>query len=173
MKYVNLSAVAPYDPTSRMIDPVPYLDVLAELAPRLPAGARAFATDDEHYDFVGGRCVHDLEVADLWFDASGPVASARIVFDGNPWKHRERLSISYIGVVSLRVDIDPRGSEVGASVGSALDDLILDEVLPHPAGMSHEIAFQQGLITVVAADLTAVWIPIDAGGSDQTSTASQ
>ncbi|WP_371235540.1 hypothetical protein [Streptomyces pimonensis] len=35
--------------------------------------------------------------------------------------------------------------------------LPLDEVLPHPAGPSHEIAFTNGSVRVVAADLTARW----------------
>jgi hypothetical protein len=92
------------------IDPGPYLAVLAVLAPRLPAGARAFAADPEHYDFTSGHCVKDLTISRVQF-----------------WTSDRQV--------------------------------ILDEILPHDHGCSHEIACWSGSLTVVCRDLTATWIP--------------
>ncbi|WP_116025833.1 hypothetical protein [Thermomonospora umbrina] len=38
-------------------DPEPYLAVLPSLHDALPAGARAFATDPDHFDFSALNCV--------------------------------------------------------------------------------------------------------------------
>ena len=42
-------------------DPRIYLQQLPTLATSLPAGARAFATDPEHYNYYGQQCVKDLK----------------------------------------------------------------------------------------------------------------
>jgi hypothetical protein len=39
--------------------------------------------------------------------------------------------------------------------------VILDEILPHPDGCSHEIAFRPGTVMVVCRDLTATWLEAD------------
>lgn len=42
------------------LDPSPYLSCLPSISGDLPPGARAFATDTDHYDFHSRRCVKDL-----------------------------------------------------------------------------------------------------------------
>ncbi|MEU5210108.1 hypothetical protein [Streptomyces sp. NPDC020742] len=39
--------------------------------------------------------------------------------------------------------------------------VILDEVLPHADGCSHEVAFRPGTLFVVCRDLTATWVETD------------
>jgi hypothetical protein len=136
------------------INPLVYLDRLSELAPLLPPGARAFATDPDHYDFVGERCVKDLTIETLRFgaDEDGPVFEVH--FRHNCWKHEEDLRIAYRGLVALSLDNDPEQKWAGQTV-------VLDEVLPHERGCSHEIACHGGTLTVVCEDLFAVWVPAD------------
>ena len=47
------------------LSPLDYLAALPELAPKLPPGARAFATDPQHYDFSSRRCVKDLTLGPI------------------------------------------------------------------------------------------------------------
>ncbi|GLW97024.1 hypothetical protein Misp02_11110 [Microtetraspora sp. NBRC 16547] len=54
-----------------------------------------------------------------------------------------------------RVQLDIAQGSPGCSV------VILDEVLPHPGGCTHEIAFRPGTISVTCRDLEAVWSPAD------------
>ena len=143
-----------------MHDPSPYLDKLPELGPRLPAGARAFASDPEHYDFAGPRCVKDLEFGGLSL-GGGPLA-LELRLEANPWKHSERLVIRYAGVAGVRVGGDPK-------VG--LSSLRLDEILPHEHGCSHELMFLTGTVQVICADLQARWEPVaDPPGNPGTRT---
>jgi hypothetical protein len=46
-----------------------YLTALPQLAGDLPPGAARFATDPDHYDFAGLRCVKDLSVGEFVHDA--------------------------------------------------------------------------------------------------------
>jgi hypothetical protein len=134
------------------IDPLAYLDRLAELAPRLPPGARAFATDPDHYDFWGERCVKDLEIETLRFGADDAGPTFEIHFRHNCWKHEEDLRITYRGLATLSLANDPDRKWGGQVV-------VLDEILPHESGCSHEIACDAGALTIVCGDLEAVWVP--------------
>ncbi|TCM51427.1 hypothetical protein EV648_101263 [Kribbella sp. VKM Ac-2568] len=57
MKYVKVE----FTRDGTYSDPRIYLRQLPTLATSLPAGARAFATDPEHYNYYGQRCVKDLK----------------------------------------------------------------------------------------------------------------
>ncbi|MCX5315771.1 MULTISPECIES: hypothetical protein [unclassified Streptomyces] len=56
MEYVNLDAQV--GDLAGVLDP--YLEYLSSTSGDLPPGARAFATDSNHYDFHSRRCVNDL-----------------------------------------------------------------------------------------------------------------
>jgi hypothetical protein len=140
--------------TGNLINPLIYLDQLTDLAPQLPPGARTFATDPDHYDFVGERCVKDLRIQTLRFGSDDDGATFEVHFRHNCWKHEEDLRITYRGLSSLRMDNDPQDKWGGQVV-------ILDEILPHEHGCSHEIECHTGTLTVVAEDLEAVWVPAD------------
>jgi hypothetical protein len=142
------------------LKPERYLEELPRLADSLPPGARAFATDPAHYDFFSERCVKDLKLRTLTtVDAHGEL-SAEAEFEFNDVAP-ERLTISYRGVVSLRVEVEDTGPhEYPPDAGTRrLSDVQLDEILPHEHGCSHEIKMINGLIAIVCADLTATWIP--------------
>ncbi|MGQ4731519.1 hypothetical protein ACUN3E_28080 [Streptomyces sp. Ju416(a)] len=47
---------------------------------------------------------------------------------------------------------------VGKDRGTDLGAVILDEILPHRDGCSHEIACWDGTLTLVCRDLQATWI---------------
>lgn len=47
-----------------VLDPETYLRRLPSFAGSLPEGARRFATDPGHYDFLGPRCVKDSSQRD-------------------------------------------------------------------------------------------------------------
>ncbi|SHF68497.1 hypothetical protein [Streptoalloteichus hindustanus] len=143
MKYVRLEP---------LIDPEDYLDKLGAVADALPPGAREFATDPGHYDFGSDRCVKDLTVEALGYDDDHDRIALEIVFGPNPWKHTERLTVRYRGVVDLSLQVGPK-----PLAGRRLGSVVLDEILPHEQGCRHEIALHAGSIVVVAADLTAVW----------------
>lgn len=134
------------------IDPRGYLDRLPELAGALPPGARAFATDPAHYDFSGGRCVKDLTLRHQVSDPEEDLFELR--FAHNCWKHEEDLTIRYRGLRRVHADV-----EVTDLPGKFA--VVLDEILPHPDGCRHEIAFRGGTMVVVARDLTAVWNEAD------------
>lgn len=143
MEYVKISS----DRAGNRLDPRPYLEVLPELAPRLPRGACAFATDPDHYDFAGGRCVKDLSLERATFIEDGDCME--LGFRHNCWKHEEDLTIRYRGITRYE-------STVSAGRG-AWSVLVLDEVLPHPDGCRHEIALMSGFIILTCKDLTAAW----------------
>lgn len=157
MKHIDLG-IRPGLPAGPL-DPSAYLLKLGELATELPPGARAFATDPEHYAFTGRRCVKDLVLA----SAGGPDASSddlELRFRHNCWKHDEDLVLRYTGVTDVRIDAPNGGG------WDALDAVILDEVLPHVVapdvrGARHEIAFRPGTLLVTCHDLTATWIAAD------------
>ncbi|GAB3839787.1 hypothetical protein ACFPIJ_34470 [Dactylosporangium cerinum] len=128
-----------------------YLAALPQLAGDLPPGAARFATDPDHYDLAGLRCVKDLSIGELEHDEPG---TARIRFTGNPWKHDEDLVVQYTGVIHLHVE---PGEPTSVSGPGPIGSIMLDEILPDPGGCRHEIAGHNGRAVVVCADLTATW----------------
>ncbi|MEU2791185.1 hypothetical protein [Streptomyces sp. NPDC007100] len=88
-------------------------------------------------------------------------------FRHNCWKHDEDLVIHYTGVSSFDAG-SSEGTEDAENTEGTEDDgwadlgtVILDEILPHQNGCSHEIAFWNGSLTVVCRDLTATWTKAD------------
>lgn len=146
MEYVNLDAQVGDLPG--VLDPARYLDRLPSISGGLPPGARAFATDTDHYDFHSRRCVKDLTLHAVR-GAGGE--EMEVEFRHNCWKHDQDLVIRYTGVSSFVIgpDDEDRGVDLGA--------VILDEILPHRNGCSHEIACWDGTLTLVCRDLQATW----------------
>ncbi|MCX5109649.1 hypothetical protein OOK13_14090 [Streptomyces sp. NBC_00378] len=152
------------------MDPQEYLRVLPELLPVLPAGAAEFASDPDHYDFGSSRCVKDLTLDRVDLVDDHVCVSLDLSLGPNEWKHEGGLRIRYSGVRDfwVRTD-DDAGGAGGFGLGGGggfvecgdevprLGDLQLDELLPHPHGFSHEIAFTEGALLVVGADLVARW----------------
>ncbi|MER8183394.1 hypothetical protein [Kitasatospora sp. NPDC094015] len=127
-----------------------YLAVLAQ-GLELPAGASAFARQPGHYDFTGRRCVKDLALERISWSPTG-AGILQISFLPHPAKHDEGLTLSYRGVSEFSVgrsEADPAAREP--------DTVLLDELLPAEEGCAHEIELTNSCITVVAADLEAVW----------------
>lgn len=137
------------EPTGYWLDPGPYLEALNTLGPLLPAGARAYALDRDHYDFYSNRCVKDLRVESIVADDDA--GSARLALSPNAFKHDEALIVEYHGVESLAItrERDPGVGWFGS--------VLLDELVPAAPGVSHELVLTGGLIRVVARDLTARW----------------
>lgn len=135
---------------SLMHDPTAYLTALPGLAQHLPPGARAFAQAPAHYDFCATECVKDLWLDSITHDLE--TATAVLRFNPNQLKHGGGLTIEYVGVSRL-----DRDGEDGAESATAPWSLRLDEVLPAPGGVSHELRCLEGTILVVAADLVATW----------------
>ena len=136
-------------------DARPYLAVLPELAERLPPGARAFATDPEHYDLYSPRrCVKDLKLESTVFTDDLSAVGFELRFRFRPKAPVPLLAVRYRDLVSFRLEVGERPEGIP---GVRLGDVALDEILPHERGCSHEIAFHYGTIHVVAADLTATW----------------
>ncbi|MER7581915.1 hypothetical protein [Kitasatospora sp. NPDC097691] len=152
MRYVDVNATM--GGLTGVISPTDYLEQLPSFAEALPAGARAFATDGEHYDFYGKRCVKDLTLELVRFGdpGAGENDEVELRFRHNCWKHEEDLIIRYTGVSAFEVDA-PAGPE-----WTNLGTVILDEILPHDRGCTHEVAFRPGTLTVTCRDLTATWV---------------
>ncbi|MFE1308305.1 hypothetical protein [Streptomyces sp. NPDC058755] len=150
MRYVELTDGE--DGYPGFIDPRPYLDRLPALAAELPPGARAFATDPGHYDFGGKRCVKDLRPERVRRSGDGDV---EIRFRHNCFKHDEDLLVRYRGVSRFQSDV------LGVCDPASLGDVILDEILPHPGGCTHELACRPGTLVVACRDLEAEWVPAD------------
>ncbi|WP_242906095.1 hypothetical protein [Actinomadura terrae] len=148
MKYVDLNATV--NGVTGVISPQSYLDLLPELGAALPVGARAFAADVDHYDFVGERCVKDLQLARIDGPDNGDLT---LFFRHNCWKHEEDLLIRYEGVTRFAVET----AEDEALPGP----VVLDEILPHPNGCTHEFAFTSGSLNITCRDLYASWIETD------------
>ncbi|MBS2552797.1 hypothetical protein KGQ19_38680 [Catenulispora sp. NL8] len=136
------------------LSPQAYLAALPELAPNLPPGARAFATDPTHYDFYDRRCVKDLNLGPITHKIGSEAVDLEIRLTSSGLKHDEWLVLRYSDVSSLTLEVAPPDPEGGARFQS----LALDEVLPHPDGCSHEIAFWDSSVRVVCRDLTAEWV---------------
>lgn len=136
-------------------DARPYLAVLPELAERLPPGARAFATDPEHYDLYSSRrCVKDLKLESTVFTDDMSTVDFELRFRFRPNQPEPLLTVRYHELVSFTLEVGERPAGIP---GVRLGDLALDEILAHQRGCSHELAFHYGTIHVVAADLTATW----------------
>ncbi|MFJ4013927.1 hypothetical protein [Streptomyces sp. NPDC090026] len=146
MQYVSLDAQVGAPPG--VLDPARYLSHLLSISGDLPPGARAFATDSDHYDLRSRRCVKDLTLKAVRGAGSGEM---EVEFRHNCWKHDQDLLIRYAGVSD--VIIDPVGEDRGTDIGT----VILDEILPHRDGCSHEIACWDGTLTVVCHDFQAIW----------------
>ncbi|MEV5646916.1 hypothetical protein AB0L57_01585 [Nocardia sp. NPDC052254] len=154
MKYVNLSATV--GQIEGVISPRAYLDRLPELCAALPEGAAAYAAEPGHYDFGSARCVKDLTLNQIGCGEDSDGAWMQLELRHNCWKHDEDLTIRYTGVVGFTL-------QTASDMPSAtrLGEVILDEVLPHPDGCTHEIACHTGTITVVSQDLAAAWVEAD------------
>ncbi|WP_101253856.1 hypothetical protein [Streptomyces barkulensis] len=150
MEYVNLDVQV--GNLSGILDPARYLERLPSISGDLPPGARAFATDTDHYDFQSRRCVKDLKLGAVR-GADGE--EMEVEFQHNCWKHDHDLVIRYAGV--SRFVIDPADEGRGTDLGT----VILDEILPHGDGCSHEIACWDGTLTIVCRDLQATWTEAD------------
>ncbi|MEU8649573.1 hypothetical protein [Streptomyces sp. NPDC048737] len=150
MKYVELDGRV--GDLFGVLDPRPYLERLPVLGGQLPPGARAFATDPDHYDFSARRCVKDLLPVEA---RRAGEEDLEIRFGHNCWKHDEDLVVRYTGVSLFQADV----LDV-----CALDDVgavMLDEILPHPGGCTHELACRPGTLLVVCRDLEAEWVAAD------------
>ncbi|MFB7670621.1 hypothetical protein ACFC26_04310 [Kitasatospora purpeofusca] len=152
MKYVDLDGRV--GELTGVLDPGRYLELLPELSAGLPPGARAFATDRSHYDFAGRRCVKDLTFHRAAFLQDGEALDLRLRH--NCWKHDEDLVIRYAGVTAVRIRTPDE-----PSTWDDLGTLILDEILPHDRGCTHEMAFRPGSVIVTCNDLTATWVAAD------------
>ncbi|MFI0778132.1 hypothetical protein [Streptomyces sp. NPDC021212] len=133
------------------VDASAYLAELPRLRDALPPGARAFVSDAAHFDFGSGtRCVKDLGLAGVDIPG-GKGGGLTLTFSPNKWKHDSGLRIRYAGVRHFSIDY------AHAIDWMETDTVLLDEILPHDAGCSHEIALTDAVITVHCRDLEAVW----------------
>ncbi|GIH05385.1 hypothetical protein Rhe02_34520 [Rhizocola hellebori] len=138
------------------IDPTDYIAQLPQLAGSLPAGAGAFATDPQHYDFHSTRFVKNLKPQKLVAGHTDGDAWLEFQLRHNCWRHEEDLTIRYSGV--SRAVIHP---PAGNHDIQGLQEVLLDEILPHNDGCSHEIVCLGGSVTIVCNDLTATWTKAD------------
>ncbi|MFD3729005.1 hypothetical protein [Streptomyces sp. NPDC058671] len=150
MEYVTLDAQL--GDLSGVLDPARYLSHLPSISGDLPAGARAFATDTDHYDFRSRQCVKDLTLRSVRAVQGADGEEMEVEFQHNCWKHDQDLLIRYAGVSSFI--IDPADEDRGTDLGP----VILDEILPHRNGCRHEVACWDGTLTIVCRDLRATWI---------------
>lgn len=139
-----------------LIDAAAYLEHLSTLAPSLPAGARAFASDAQHYNFNSQRFIKNLKPQHLISGETDGVSWLELQLRHNCWRHEEDLTIRYCRVHSMTLDPPEDEADV-----SALREVLLDEVLPHDYGCSHEIACLGRSLRVVCEDLTATWLYAD------------
>ncbi len=131
-----------------MTDIRPYLEWLGAHADELPPGARAFALDPEHYDFSHTWCPRSasFDTMSVQFTDDGvEVILVLAAWGGAP----PEFVLRYRGVSHVESD--------GDHGGYPRSGLLVDELLPHPDGVIHELEFTGGTITVVARDLTAGW----------------
>ncbi|MEV5716963.1 hypothetical protein AB0L41_23975 [Amycolatopsis mediterranei] len=152
MKHVVVEA----EDGGRFLDPSAYLELLPTFAENLPVGARAFATEDGHYDFFSQRCVKDLKPDTVLSGETYGERWLELRFRHNCWKHEEDLTIRYSGVS----DVFP-ASSCRPPIWEEGNAVALDEILPHEHGCSHEIRFLSGSLTVLGQDLTASWAEAD------------
>lgn len=150
VKYAEVTLV---DRIGMMVDPRRYVEVLPEIAPQLPSGARRFATEPGHYEFSSPRCVKDLRLESATYTESG--LELEVVFLPNPWKHTEGLRVQYRGVERVELTREPK------DVCETRPRIYLDELLPTESGCTHEVEMNGAFLKVWCADLTATWEPTD------------
>jgi hypothetical protein len=140
------------------LDADAYLRELPRIQVGLPHGARSFAVDAEHYDFLGRRCVKDLRIGRIEIADRNDGVALRLEFSPNQFKHDQGLAIEYSDVLEFRIDVaaESRRDNVWPAT-RRLGDVQLDEILPHGHGCTHEIQMTGGSLWVVAADLAASW----------------
>jgi hypothetical protein len=145
-----------YGPGDTPIDTTPYPAYLAEVADRLPPGARAYAGAPWHYDFHDHRCPHDAWLESLTFHESPADDRPRrvdLVLRLLGAYHDGHLELRYTDVThyTATMPLGPRGH----------GDLMIDEVLLADDGqISHNIAFEDGTWQITCRDLTVTWIDL-------------
>jgi hypothetical protein len=141
------------------LDPGPYLEVLDDLLSQLPDGARAFASDADHYDFTASRCVKDLTVSAISLREAGQArVGAVIEFEPNRFKHDGPLTVVYDDVQNFTMEVDEMNSTTRIWPESRrLGSVQLDEIVPNALGCRHEIRLTGGVIIIDCADLRATW----------------
>jgi hypothetical protein len=100
-------------------------------------------------------------VKDLWFRSltvDDAAQSASLVFSPYGLKHAGGLRLDYSDVVGIDMDRERdvasgRGTRVGW-----LGSVLLDELLPCDAGVTHEIALTGGRLALWSADVIAIWV---------------
>lgn len=140
------------------LDADAYLRELPKMRGGLPDGARAFALDEDHYNFFARKCVKDLKVRHMKILDRNDALTVEIELEPNQFKHDRQLVIEYSDVIEFSVNVSsgPRKRNVWPDT-RRLGDLQLDEILPHEHGCSHEVQLTGGSLWVVAADLNATW----------------
>lgn len=125
-----------------------YLGWLREHADELPPGAQAFALHPEHYDFSHEWCPRSASfdrMSTRSTDDGVEVTLVLAAWGGAP----PEFIVRYHGVSHVELD-DDQGDGMRSN-------LMVDELLPHADGVSHELEFADRTITVVARDLSAGW----------------
>ena len=141
------------------LDPGPYLEVLDDLLPQLPDGARAFASDADHYDFSASRCVKDLTVSAISLREAGQAQIGAVIeFEPNRFKHGGPLTVVYYDVQNFTMEVDEMNSTTRIWPESRrLGSVQLDEIVPTALGCRHEIRMTGGVIIIDCVDLRATW----------------
>jgi len=135
----------------------------------LPDGARRFATHPSHYDYYAYRtldsdlppesplCTKDLllrsaEVAPA--EELGLVLS--FLYPGFEFADVGSfdLVLRYRHVTRFTIE-ESEGHP--RRVPSGLSHLMMDEVVPQGDGIIHHLVFEHGAVTVIAADVEAIW----------------
>ncbi|WP_377566390.1 hypothetical protein [Micromonospora sonneratiae] len=147
------------------LDPTAYVKRLPTIAQSLPAGARAFATDPDHYDFFSRRCVKDLLLDRVEFTDNGGEVDLLLGFRHNCWKHEEDLTIRYQGIRSFTLDLPENEPN-----WRLLREVVLDEILPAPGGCTHEIDCLAGTVLIACRDLEASWAEADCPDRNRSTT---
>lgn len=144
--------VIQYGPGHTPIDTTAYPAHLAEIADRLPPGARAYAEAPWHYDFHHRRCPHDA-----WLESL-------IISESPDHPRRVDLTLRLLGAyhdahLELRYTTVTRYTTTMLPGHRGHGDLIVDEVtLADDGHVSHELAFETGTLQITCRDLTATWI---------------
>jgi hypothetical protein len=155
MKYVKVERRE--EPRGFYLNAVEYHSKLPQFESILPSGAWAFASNPDHYDFSGPRCIKDLQVESVAVSDNDNGFGIEILFRSNPFKHDARLTIKYVSVTDFRVEAlvsKGQSSPLGVLM---LGDVQLDEILPCSDGCSQEIKMTGGSIFITCADLEATW----------------
>ncbi|GAB2648979.1 hypothetical protein [Kribbella swartbergensis] len=159
MRFVQISAlVEDGRRKGYSLDANLYLHELPRIAEDLPRGARAFALDEDHYNFFARKCVKDLKLRKVTMLDRNDALGLRVEFEPNRFKHDGALTIDYSNVIEFSVNVssEPRRRD-GWPETRRLGEVQLDEILPDKHGCSHEVQMTGGSLFVLAADLNAQW----------------